>query len=79
MENIKLRTHVGPDGEVNLRIPVGPPERDVELEVTIRDVPGARDSLGWPTGYFEQTFGSFRDRPLVRLEQGELEERSAFP
>lgn len=30
------------------------------------------DSLGWPSGYFEQTFGTITDDTFVRPSQGEL-------
>ena len=33
------------------------------------------EDLGWPPGFFEKTFGSFRDEPLERPEQGEYEQR----
>jgi len=32
-------------------------------------------NLGWPAGFFEQTFGSLRDLPLVRGEQGDYDVR----
>lgn len=35
----------------------------------------SRDS-DWPPDFFEQTFGSFRDAPLVREPQGEYEIRN---
>src|SRR5713101_2681161 len=84
MESIKLRTHVGTDGMLTLRIPVGLSETDVEVVVVIQGIPPQKtppspEELGWPPGYFEQTYGSFRDKPLVRGEQGEFEVRDPFP
>jgi len=80
METYKVRTHVGPDGAVNLTIPVGLPEREVEVEVAVHNVDDSqRNELGWPKDYFEQTYGSFRGQPLVRPEQGEFEVRRPFP
>ena len=32
---------------------------------------------GWPHGFFEQTYGSLADDPLIRPPQGEWEEREA--
>jgi hypothetical protein len=80
MDSIKIRTHVGRDGILSLRIPVSFSEKDVEVVVEVRE-PGAAlassgpESLGWPKGYFEQTYGSFRDEPLFREDQGEYEKR----
>lgn len=74
MESIKLQTHVGRDGILNLRIPVGLREADVEVVVVLQGLsppgPGA-DARGWPQGFFEQTFGCFRAEPLEWGEQGE--------
>jgi hypothetical protein len=80
MQNIKLRTHIGPDGILNLRIPVGLPEKVVEVIVIVQDIPilpppATPEALGWPPGFFEETFGSFRDTPLAREPQGEYEQR----
>ena len=33
------------------------------------------EELGWPPGYFEQTYGSLRDVPLERPTQDEYETR----
>lgn len=33
------------------------------------------EDLGWPPGYFEQTFGILRDDPIERGPQGEYETR----
>jgi hypothetical protein len=33
------------------------------------------EALGWPPGYFEQTYGSLRAEPLERGAQGEYEIR----
>jgi hypothetical protein len=29
-----------------------------------------RDALGWPIGYFEETYGSMADDPIERRDQG---------
>jgi hypothetical protein len=38
-------------------------------EMTVLDKEA--EALGWPPGYFEQTYGAFRDEPLERGPQGE--------
>jgi hypothetical protein len=80
MESIKIRTHVGRDGILNLRVPVPFSEKDVEVVVEVREpattsTSSGPESLGWPKGYFEETYGSFRDEPLFRADQGEYEKR----
>lgn len=36
------------------------------------------EELGWPPGYFEQTYGSFKDEPLERGSQGEYPVRDSL-
>ncbi|MEO8494022.1 MAG: hypothetical protein ABI614_03060 [Planctomycetota bacterium] len=36
------------------------------------EVPESPDALGWPSGYFEETFGAIADHTFVRPPQGEL-------
>ncbi|MDZ4670324.1 MAG: hypothetical protein SH821_05600 [Phototrophicales bacterium] len=33
------------------------------------------DTLGWPVGFFERTYGAFADNPIERPEQLSLETR----
>lgn len=40
--------------------------------------PATPEELGWPPGFFEETYGSLRDEPLERLPQGEFDERDAI-
>ena len=80
MQSIKLRSHVGQDGILNLRVPVEVTETDVEVIVVVQDLAPATslstpESLKWPAGFFEQTFGCLKDDPIVRGEQGEYESR----
>jgi hypothetical protein len=80
VETIKLRTHVGTDGKVVLPLPHLYAGQDVEVVVVLQPVakhePGKTpEDLGWPPGYFEQTYGSFRDTTLERPEQGAIEVR----
>ncbi len=44
------------------------------VEVVVRDT-AAAEAKGWLAGFFEETFGSFSDEPLVRDEQGAYEIR----
>jgi len=78
MENYRLRAHVGQDGLLTLRVPTRLSETDVDVLVTVSERgKEAQADLGWPPGYFETTYGSFRDGPLVRSEQGQFEVREA--
>jgi hypothetical protein len=80
MQSIKVRSRVGSDGMLHLQIPGGIKNTDLEVIVIFQPVapatePKTPEDLGWPPGFFERTFGCFRDEPLVRGEQGEYEIR----
>jgi hypothetical protein len=80
MQSIKVRSRVGSDGMLHLQIPAGIKNTDLEVIVVFQPVAPATEAqtpedLGWPPGFFERTFGCFRDEPLVRGEQGEYEIR----
>ncbi len=38
-------------------------------------IPGQNLSAGWPPGFFDRTFGCFRDDPIERPEELPLEAR----
>jgi hypothetical protein len=69
MHSIKLDAHVDPDGTLRLNVPVGLANQDVEVIVVIQprrcEVKGTKpEDLGWPPGYFEETYGCLRDDPI---------------
>ena len=70
METITLKSHVGEDGILKLELPVQTKDADVEVKVTLEPV-GPKDKNGWPTGYFEKTFGSIKDKTFVRPNSGD--------
>lgn len=79
MNSIALKTHVGSDGQLRLNIPTELRDTDLEVIVIMQPVitkPATKpEDPGWPLGFFEQTFGSFKSEPLERPEQGEYEQR----
>jgi hypothetical protein len=78
MKSMEFKSHVGPDGKLKLEIPLSISNADLEVIVIVQPLiptPAAKtpEELGRPSGFFEETFGSFRDEPLVRGEQGAYE------
>lgn len=77
MQTIRVLEKTDKDGMLQLRIPLGKPDREYEI-VVVAQAKEASDSiktpeeLGWPPGYFEQTFGSIDDETFFRHPQGEL-------
>ena len=79
MQSIKIQSHVGSDGILKLEIPLGLTDADLEVLVVVQPLASTiattPEDLGWPPGFFEETFGSLKDELLVREPQGEYETR----
>ena len=75
METITLHSRVGADGLLKLQVPVKLTNIDLEVVVIVQPAAPVDQVSGWPTGFFEQTYGSFRDHPLVREPQVDYEIR----
>jgi hypothetical protein len=66
MNSVKLRSRVGADGVLNLKVPVGVTNAEVDVVVVFQLVecaqtPKTPEERGWPAGFFEQTAGSIPD------------------
>jgi hypothetical protein len=67
MDYIKFKAHVGDDGILKLQVPVGVVNQDLEVLVVIQPQESeVVDELGWPIGYFDETYGSLADDPIER-------------
>jgi hypothetical protein len=78
MQSIKLHSHTGADGMLKLEVPMGLANTDFEVVLIVQPVTKAESSpedLGWPPGFFEQTYGILADDPIEQVEQLDYEER----
>ena len=75
METITLHSRVGADGLLKLQVPVHMTNTELEVVLIMQPVAPTGQEHVWPPGFFEQTYGSFRDEPLIREPQGEYELR----
>ncbi len=80
MKSIKLNKKVGIDGILHLDIPVEITNIEVEIMVIYQPLESPTqqntpEELGYPPGFFEQTYGSCADDPIVIDSEGEFEER----
>ncbi len=75
METITLHSRVGADGLLKLQVPVNATNTDLEVVLIVQPVAPSAESLGWPQGFFEQTYGRWQGQPLVREPQGDYEVR----
>jgi hypothetical protein len=83
VETITLRKHVGPDGILELLVPLN--VQDADVQVTVSYPPKTTDDgdthrakegkAGWPEGYFNRTYGSLAHDPLDREFECEFEVR----
>ena len=82
MERMVVRSKVGADGILHLHVPVGTPDANREVEVTIEPLPQSSGRLmtqeQW-ADFVRKTAGSITDSTFQRHEQGEYERREAFP
>jgi len=79
MTSISVKTRVRPDGTLQVVVPTGLPESEVDVLLLIRPAQAGSTSTGtaqaWPADFFENTFGCLADAPLVRPPQLDFEAR----
>lgn len=80
MTRIEIRSRVGPDGVLDVKVPVGPEEANREVMITVQPL-GTRAQEGqdddWQK-FIDETAGRWAGEPLVRPEQGDFEERRGW-
>jgi hypothetical protein len=69
MQTIQLREPTDTAGTLTLRVPVGPPDTEVDVVVVVQ--PKASAGRGWPPGYFD-LFRSVDDDTFVLHPQPPL-------
>jgi hypothetical protein len=67
MRTITLKTRTDQDGIVKLEIPTDLADREVEIVLVLQELQNEPlDEMGYPIGYFEDTYGSLADDPIER-------------
>lgn len=67
MQSVTLHSHSGQDGVLKVEVPLGLINTEFEVMVIFQPVPSPRpktlrdSALGWPSNFFESTFGSLND------------------
>ena len=73
MVSFSVKARVKPDGSLEVAIPTGLPETDVDVLVVVRPLGAGDDKApvvgSWPEGFFERTFGCLAGDTLVRGPQ----------
>lgn len=85
METIKRTVQINEDGTLTITLTTPFPNQRVEMLVVLQPLPDGKndlqepvDALGWPIGYFAETYGILADEPFERGDQGKLETRESF-
>jgi hypothetical protein len=77
MQTLTLNVRSDKDGIVRLEIPTNITDREIEIVLVIQahdDEP--LDEMGYPIGYFEETYGIFADNPIERNQPFHKKSRS---
>lgn len=74
MKSVQLKSHVKANGILELCVPTGIHESDVEVVVVVQPIPSPAqkeppEERGWPPVFFERTAGSLADDPIQRWPQ----------
>ena len=79
MTSFSIKTRLKPDGTLQVAIPTGLPEADVDVLVVVRplDAGGGKvaQKSSWPEEFFDKTYGCLAEDPLVREPQLQQEAR----
>jgi hypothetical protein len=82
VETIKLKAHINAEGILTIEVPPQFKNKEAEIVVILNEISASQseplDAMGYPIGYFENTFGILADDPIERGEQGTFEIREAL-
>lgn len=67
METLTVKARTDKDGIVRLEIPTQGANQELEIVLVMQVIEEEPvDAMGYPIGYFEETYGMFADTPLER-------------
>lgn len=67
MQTLNLKVRADKDGIVRIEIPTNKADQALEIVVVIQALEEEPvDAMGYPIGYFEETYGMFADDPIER-------------
>ena len=78
MKSIKINSHVGSDGLIQLNIPTDIKDADLEIELTIKNIASIdKENIQqeWSSDFFAKTAGAWKGKALERESQGEYDDR----
>lgn len=67
MQTMTLKIRTDKNGVARLEIPTDVAEQDLEIVVVMQAINHEPvDAMGYPIGYFDETYGSMADDPIER-------------
>lgn len=79
MEATKIKTRIGSDGILKLELETGLANLDLEVLIVMQPIESeALDAMGYPIGYFDETYGSLADDPIERGSEPPLDVRDSI-
>ena len=64
MNTLQIKARAGHDGILKLEVPTEP-NQDFDVVLILQPVPTeVLDEMGYPIGFFEETYGSLADDPI---------------
>jgi hypothetical protein len=76
MQTILFKAPTDCESRIKLEVPLGAVNQELEIVLVAQAVDTApTDTMGYPIGYFEKTYGSFADEPLERNQLTEFDMR----
>jgi len=67
MRTMTLKVHTDKDGVVRLEVPTDLSDRELEIVLVMNPLDAEPvDEMGYPLGYFDETYGSMADDPIER-------------
>lgn len=79
MQTMTLKVRSDPDGIIRLKIPTPLLDREIEMVLVMQPLAGELfGAMGYPPGYFEETYGSFAEDPLARSQPAEPDVRDVL-
>lgn len=64
-EVIKVRSRSDANGILHIDVPVDEKDTEMNVTVTIEHITPISEGKGYPANFFEQTYGSCEDDPIV--------------
>lgn len=71
MQTLTLKARADKNGILRLEIPTNQADRELEIVLVMQTINDAItdepvDAMGYPIGYFDETYGSMADDPIER-------------